>query len=353
MCHEKERDDCAFARIRLLGRLVAFPTFAVLGYAPLVLGWPNQHWLTQSMLVALLSYSWYCIGGLSHELIHGNLKTPRWFQRTVGRMIGTFIAIPYTVYRESHLRHHAYLNTPLDTELWPYSNPNRSLTFRRTFVWFDVIFGVLTAPLIYGMVFFQKEVPLRPEVRRKVIGEYVLVAVFWLTVATGFAIGVQIDVISLSPRVLIYVAPLAIASSINSVRKLTEHLGMSSYDPVLGTRTLIPVNPFSRVFSYFNFDLAVHGPHHRHPRLPHTALASKMREYEAAHPTTAFPVYTSMLTLLRDTLACMIRNPGVGANAGGHTDLGHLPGLSADSDGECLVNSRPEQPNQPDRRRAA
>ena len=42
-----------------------------------------------------------------------------------GRLLGTMMFTPYTAYREVHIRHHAYLNTPRDWELWPYSDPQR------------------------------------------------------------------------------------------------------------------------------------------------------------------------------------------------------------------------------------
>jgi fatty acid desaturase len=346
MCRETNQDHSLLARLKFIGRFVAFPLFAVFGYIPLLLGWPNGHWSTELVLVGLLAYSWFCVGGLSHELVHGNLKTPKWIQSAAAHTIGTFIGIPLTAYRESHLRHHAYLNTPLDNELWPYSDPRASLAFRRVFVWFDVAFGVIAAPIIYGLVCFHRQVPLRPALRRRVRFEYAAVAVFWTTTVAGLTLAHRSGLITLTPHDLIYIAPLAIASSMNSLRKLTEHLGMSSYDPVLGTRTVIGDNVFTKLFSYFDFDLAVHGPHHRHPRLAHTQLADRMREFQAAEPTAQFPVYSSFAAVVADTVRCMIKNPGVGVNAGGHTDLGHLPGLSADSEGDCLV---PPEPN----RRAA
>ena len=67
-----------------------------------------------------------------------------------GRVIGTMIGVPYSIYRESHIRHHAYLNKPYDWELWPYSDPKASLWFRRVFVWFDLFLGMLGAMATYG-----------------------------------------------------------------------------------------------------------------------------------------------------------------------------------------------------------
>ncbi|MFK7821803.1 MAG: fatty acid desaturase [Planctomycetaceae bacterium] len=341
MCEQTLPQDNLVARLKFVGRFVAFPLFAIVGYIPLAMGWPNDHWLTELILVGLLSYSWFCVGGLSHELVHGNLKTPKWFQHSAAHVIGTFIGIPLTVYRESHLRHHAYLNTPLDNELWPYSNPRMSLGFRRIFVWFDVLFGIVAAPLIYGSVCFHRQIPLRPEIRRRVRFEYSAVVVFWTTTVVGLTWAHRTGLITLTVHDLIFIAPLAIASSMNSLRKLTEHLGMSSYDPVMGTRTVIGDNVLTKLFSYFDFDLAVHGPHHRHPRLPHTQLADRMREFQAEQPDAELPVYSSFAAVVADTVRCMIRNPGVGVNAGGHTDLAHLPGLSADSDGDCVVPVEP------------
>ncbi len=209
----------------------------------------------------------------------------------IGRILGTSIGIPYTVYREIHLRHHAYLNTPLDWELWPYSDPHASLRFRRCFVWFDMLCGTLATPLIWSRICFSSESPVSDKLKRTMQKEYLVIAVTWtLTAGIGIwllASGRQV----FHAETLIFVLPLLLAGNCNSVRKMTEHLGTRSFDPLQGTRTVIGNNFVTRLLSYFDFDLAVHGPHHRYPKLDHSLLKSRMREVQEAAPDTCYPVF--------------------------------------------------------------
>jgi hypothetical protein len=73
----------------------------------------------------------------------------------------------------------------------------------------------------------------------------------------------------------------------------------------------------TRLCSYFNFELFVHGPHHRFPRAPHHQLESKLEEFQRRHPDQPVPVFSTYFAAMRDMLPCLWRNPGVGENAGG------------------------------------
>ena len=46
-----------------------------------------------------------------------------------------------------------------------------------------------------------------------------------------------------------------------------------------------------RLSSFLNFDIFIHGPHHRHPRLTHTTLEAKLAEYQQANPDVNYPAY--------------------------------------------------------------
>ena len=81
----------------------------------------------------------------------------------------------------------------------------------------------------------------------------------------------------------LWLSPLVISYGLNTIRKFTEHLGMGSFDPVQGTRTVIGPGLVTRISSYFNFDIYVHGPHHRYPKAQHYELPQKLAEPEAAN----------------------------------------------------------------------
>ena len=80
-----------------------------------------------------------------------------------------------------------------------------------------------------------------------------------------------------------WLIPSCVAGIYQSIRKFTEHLGMASYDPMVGTRTVVGQNWFTRMCTYLNFDIFVHGPHHRHPLVPHRTNRFPSVEHSHAH----------------------------------------------------------------------
>jgi hypothetical protein len=72
-----------------------------------------------------------------------------------------------------------------------------------------------------------------------------------------------------------------------------------------------------RLSSFLNFDIFIHGPHHRHPRLTHTTLEAKLHEYQQQNPDIAYPAYERYWQAMLAMFPSMIFNPGCGVNAGG------------------------------------
>ena len=64
-----------------------------------------------------------------------------------------------------------------------------------------------------------------------------------------------------------------------------------------------------------NFDIFVHGPHHRHPKVAHNQLHAKMREYKET-TQEEFPIFATYRKAAAAMLPFLFRNPGVGMNAG-------------------------------------
>lgn len=294
-------------------RFLAFPVLAVLLHALLIIWWEDLSWLGRALLILGDSYCWFCVSGSFHEAAHQTLFSSELANLRFGRALGLMLGIPYTVYREAHRRHHAYLNTPADFELWPYSSPGASLTFRRVFVWLDVVFGMLTAPWIYGRIYFVSPELINATARRRIAREYAVLVGVWGLVITVIAAMTYQGVINWSAFNPLWLLPTAISGSLNTVRKLVEHIGMTSIDPMLGTRTILGRNLLSRVSSYLNFDIAIHGPHHRYPRAQHHELPSKLHELEQhAFAGTPLHVFPSYLSALPEVFRCSWRCPGVG-----------------------------------------
>jgi fatty acid desaturase len=310
-------------------RMVCLPA-AVAGLAYLAWHWPVDNGPLRVLGTLFTAYCLFCWTSCFHETAHQTLTRWRWFDIALGRVIGTLIYVPYTVYRESHIRHHSRLNRPDDWELWPYSNPKCSRTFRRAFVVLDLVLGFLVAPFVYSRIFFHRDSPLKnPAIRRTIALEYLGIALFW-----GFVLSRRTYMHNWTSYIEVWLIPQMIAGVFQTTRKLTEHLGMASYDPMLGTRTVVGNNWFTRILSFVNFDIFVHGPHHRHPRVAHDQLTEKMNEYIANNPETNYPVYPSYLRATLAMLPFLVKNPGIGMNVGApHPDqakVGDLTNFPAD-----------------------
>lgn len=293
-------------------RFLVFPAIALLGYACMIVFWPNLSIAARAGLIALLSYAWFCLGGSFHESAHQclfpSLRWNQWF----GRAVGTFLFIPYTLYRATHLIHHSSLATPRDFELWPYSKPQTSYVFRWAFAIFDFVLGILSAPIIYGRIMFVRDSPLSAEERRSALWEYLASSVFW----TG-TIGLIVWLIAtnrVEPNQLSgwWLAPLVLSSSWNSLRKMMEHLGLGSLDPMFATRTVKPRNLGVRFFSYFNLDINIHGPHHRLGSTKHTDLPEYLNTCLERQPESRKLLFSTYSGAIWHMLRCMVKNPGVG-----------------------------------------
>jgi fatty acid desaturase len=295
-------------------RLLVFPV-AYAGFAMMVLNWPTGHWAVQSLIALVTAYCLLCWTSCFHETAHQTLCSARWVNVALGKILGTTMLVPYTVYRETHIRHHAYLNKPTDWELWPYADPDQPLWFRRVFVWCDLFFGWLVNPIVYGRIFFHRDSPIQsPEIRRVIRREYRAIVITWTILASS-----TIAVLLYRRPAAIgwwWLLPIPLSGMLQSARKLTEHLGMRSYDPMLGTRSVVGRGWFTRLCTWLNFDIFVHGPHHRHPKVAHHRLRGTLNTFEAANPGVVWPVFGTYREALCDMLPWMWRNPGVGMNAG-------------------------------------
>ncbi len=267
-------------------------------------------------VVAFTAAMMFCWTSALHEAAHQTLFRSRALSVWTGRLLGTLMWTPYTAYREVHIRHHAYLNTPRDWELWPYADPNASLGFRRLFVWFDLLCGIASGPIIYGRIYFHKNSPIKsPEVRRAIRNEYLGIAAVWGGIWAFTALTHQWP-----QHLVVVILPMYIAAFAQTFRKFTEHLGMASFDPLQGTRTVLPRKWLLRLSSWLNFDIFIHGPHHRHPRLTHGKLESKLNEYRDANPDVDYPTYERYWHAMLAMAPSMFVNPGCGVNAGTPAD---------------------------------
>ena len=161
--------------------------------------------------------------------------------------------------------------------------------------------------------------------RRAARLEFGLSAVLWGTFTGVIAWLLISDQLLESQLSFWWIAPLCFSASMNTVRKMIEHIGLPSTDSMLGTRTIKPGNAVTRAISFFNFDINIHGPHHRHGAAKYHELESKLEECLNRQPeasATVFPTYTSAAW---STLKDVIRNPGVGTVINPDSSTGKIP----------------------------
>jgi fatty acid desaturase len=154
-----EAESRQFAEKHSLLRLVHLPV-GLMAIVGLAIGWPSEHWAWTTVWVAVLAYAYFCWTSCFHELAHQTLTGRPGVDIFLGKTLGMLMVVPYYCYRECHIRHHAYLNRPEDWELWPYSDPTKSRAFRLGFAWFDLVLGILGAPIVYGRIYWHKDSPL-------------------------------------------------------------------------------------------------------------------------------------------------------------------------------------------------
>ncbi len=296
-------------------RFLLFPAVSLLGYIGFISGVGGDSLAVKLAWSLFLGCSWACVAGSFHETVHQTIG--RWRNANIwfGRIVGTFLGIPYSAYRETHIRHHAYMNTRDDYELWPYSKPGTSLGLRRICAMLNLLCAIISEPIIYGRIYFKRNSPLSAAARRTIGREYLAIIAFWGTIALTTIVLTITGTIYWQYFDPLWLLPMQLAAMINVFRKFVEHLGMESTEPFLGTRTIIGNNVLTRVCSYFNFELDVHGPHHRFPKIAHFQLESKLTEYRRKHPDAPIPVFPTYLAAALDTIPCIWRNPGTGTNA--------------------------------------
>lgn len=280
------------------------------GIASLATGWPSDHWAWVVFAIIWLSYFQHTWMTIFHEDVHYSLYRRRWHNVRSGIIVGTILMVPFSVYRQMHLGHHKRMNQPDDAELWPYCDPTKSLTFRRVFVFFDLLLGYLTGVFIYNRVFFLKDSPIKdPALRRRIWLEYLLIVVFWGTIWTWVAVT---DSWWLFAKV--YLIPAFVTGFFQAVRKLTEHLGLPLGHPMKGARTVIAKGELGKAVAYTSFDISKHGLHHQFPAMPHYNLktAFSLDEDKLADA----PIFSSHFAAILDMFRCLT-NPGIGVNAVG------------------------------------
>jgi fatty acid desaturase len=256
-------------RVHLPTLAVAFAIYA--SFAGLMLSfdrWPL--WITAPLCSAVLA--WY--GSLQHETIHGH-PTP--FQRlnTMLACVPLSLWIPYTRYRETHLKHHLHQGRHLtevahDPESFylPKGALAKSGRLRRAIHAANCTFAgrVVLGPLVTISTFWAAEARAICSGDRGRLYTWIL---HGLSVAAVLFWVVGICHVPLSVYVGLIVYP---SIALTHVRSYAEHRA----EEVSGLRTrVVETNPlWSLLFLNNNLHIA----HHAHPQLPWYRLPQAWRQ---------------------------------------------------------------------------
>ena len=203
-----------------------------------------------------------------HEASHGLLRRRRWLNEFDGILIGVFTLLPFTLYRVVHQTHHMHLGTERDEEFWPLVSPRVPRWARRIAAFLELNLGLIFSPLIFFRAFFRANSRIRSaKVRRRIWMELGVAAVLWTVILSTIAwFGAW------KYFFWLYLAPAALAANLQSWRKYIEHVGLTGDTVNSTTRSVVAESWFGRMIAFSLLHEPLHGIHHQHVGLPHSAL---------------------------------------------------------------------------------
>jgi fatty acid desaturase len=281
--------------------LLAFSEIAI--WATVWAGWL---WLTVPLVLVAAHLMHGLLIGF-HEASHGLLRKSRRLNEFDGVLIGIFSFLPFNLYRVVHQRHHMYLATEKDTELWPFVLPRVPRWGRRLAAFLELTVGLFYSPLIFLRVFFEADSPVRSrKVRRRIWSELALSFVVWTAILAAVAFWAVWKYF-----LWLYLVPAMIAANLQTWRKYVEHLGLTGTTVNSSTRSIVPKSWLGRLFAFSLLHEPYHGVHHENAGLPHRVLPQFTSILEPKEPGDVAP-FISYRQALPD-LVRSLGNPRVGA----------------------------------------
>jgi fatty acid desaturase len=235
---------------------------------------------------------------LQHECLHEHAYGRRWLNRLVGFICGIPMLSSFWHYKYEHLKHHAYLGTPLNREFFNYR-----------FHDLDSVPGFLRGCFHLGryrdvaadagrsLLGRLNPAVTKPAAARKIRTEYVAFAVVLAGAITFSVAGGSLLV------VVAWVVPaLVISEPAHFLIELPEHFGLNSQtDPNVLTNTrTVRAGRFARWFTNGN-DL--HTAHHFHQGVP----MARVPELHALIEDRVATIDSSYLSFYRKVLSGELR----------------------------------------------
>lgn len=240
-----------------------------------------------------------------HEASHGTLSGNRFRNELQGVLLGSAVLVPLSAYRFVHGRHHAYLGTPGDLELWPFVNTRTPRVWRISAAIAELLLGFFYTPFLFLRgVLAGDRIPRHQTIR--IMWEYGLCAVMLVSV-----LGMVAYFGWWEQYTVAYLVPAVIAGNLQSLRKFTEHLGLLGDSILTLTRTVVDPSQPGKLLSDTMMHIDYHGTHHRYARLPYYNLPpATPYVYDGSNRTV--PIFPTYLSAMLD-MARSLGNPRVGS----------------------------------------
>src|SRR5262249_31150026 len=257
-------------------------------------------------LVVVLSHLMHAHLIAFHEAAHGSLCPVGWFNDFLGLHVSLFNLLSLSLYRAAHHSHHAYLATERDEELWPFVVPGMPRWARRLAAFLELTFGLFFTMFLFWRAFLRPGTVIRDRaIRRRVWIEQTLLLGLW---SAGLAAVAWWGLWKF--WLVMYFVPALLAGNMQSLRKYTEHMGLTSSTVLGATRSVVAPGLGGQLLAFSLFNEPYHGVHHQYAGLPQVALP---RLVSALTPTAGeAPPYPSYRRALWDMLGTL-SDPRIGS----------------------------------------
>lgn len=276
------------------------------GWVAIVL-WPV--WPVIVLGVIVIGAMYAHLVELQHECLHEHAYNRRWCNRLVGYLCGIPMFSSFWHYKYEHLRHHAYLGTPLNQEFFNYrfhgldSVPGFTRSCFHLGRYLDVAKDIGRSVVGRSNPRVTKHTAAR-KIRTEYLGFGVIVA--------G---GIAFTTVTGSPLLLFtWVIPaLLLAEPIHFLIELPEHFGLNTQtDPnILANTRSVRAGRFARWFTNGN---DVHTAHHYHQGVPmaqvrrlHKVIEDRIENIDPSYWTFYRKVIRGELRYQDASETCMTR----------------------------------------------
>ena len=250
------------AKHLLYGTLPHFSIYAAALCLQLVV---DSHWANIGLSV-LMGWQLYVLFVLHHDCMHGSAFRADFFNRVWGRIYATSFTMTFTVNRQTHMRHHAYVSDPeRDPDEYYFGARLRNIWLRlwRYYEWYTHI--ALTR---YGK-----------KVRNTVLIEQGINLALWAVVhVVLFSLGMGIKAL------YIFWLPLAfVALVLNPITRGYEHSPITLYpkgDPRRRDMSMNAITVSNPVYGWLCANISFHVEHHAYPRCPFYNLQKLHRIFQ-------------------------------------------------------------------------